>query len=90
MNSEALRICRASLTPVDSWVDAHRGQSDADVLRQYLCFHDPHKLGAAAYLESSNPANNARYEAVGFRTRASITMDSGHIVTTMWRAGASA
>ena len=44
-------------------------------------------LGAAAYLESTNPANNARYESVGFRKRGQIVMGSGHVVTTMWRAG---
>jgi GNAT superfamily N-acetyltransferase len=39
-----------------------------------------------AYLESSNPANNARYERLGFepRTRFS-TPDGQHTVTTMWR-----
>lgn len=42
-------------------------------------------LGSPAYLESSNPANNARYEAVGFRERAQLEMESGHLVTTMWR-----
>ena len=42
-------------------------------------------LGGAAYLESCNPANNKRYESVGFTSRAAITMASGHVVTTMWR-----
>jgi len=44
-------------------------------------------LGAPAYLESSNPANNARYESLGFRERDRIVTDSGHVVTTMWRPG---
>ena len=48
VNSEALRICRAGLNPVDSGVDAHPGQSDADVLRQYLCIHHPHKISEVA------------------------------------------
>ncbi|MFJ9968859.1 GNAT family N-acetyltransferase [Streptomyces avermitilis] len=42
-------------------------------------------LGAPAYLESSNPANITRYESVGFTARDEITMDTGHVVTTMWR-----
>jgi len=44
-------------------------------------------LGAPAYLESSNPANNARYESVGFRERGQIVTASGHVVTTMWCPG---
>jgi GNAT superfamily N-acetyltransferase len=42
-------------------------------------------LGAAAYLESSNPANDARYQRAGFTARDRITAPSGHVVTTMWR-----
>ena len=42
-------------------------------------------LGAAAYLESTNPVNNERYMNAGFEPRAEITMPSGRIVTTMWR-----
>ena len=42
-------------------------------------------LGAAAYLESTNPVNNERYQNAGFEPRAEITMPSGRVVTTMWR-----
>jgi GNAT superfamily N-acetyltransferase len=42
-------------------------------------------LGAAAYLESTNPVNNERYQRAGFEPRAEIAMASGHVVTTMWR-----
>jgi len=42
-------------------------------------------LGAAAYLESTNPANNERYRRAGFESRAEIAMASGRVVTTMWR-----
>ncbi len=42
-------------------------------------------LGVPAYLESSNPANNARYERAGFTRLADLTMPAGQIVTTMWR-----
>ncbi len=39
-----------------------------------------------AYLESSNPANNARYERVGFEPHTKFsTPDGRHTVTTMWR-----
>jgi GNAT superfamily N-acetyltransferase len=39
-----------------------------------------------AYLESSNPANNARYEQLGFNPHAEFaTPDGEHSVTTMWR-----
>ena len=40
-----------------------------------------------AYLESSNPANDARYERLGFEPRTKFsTPDGRHTVTTMWRA----
>lgn len=39
-----------------------------------------------AYLESSNPANDARYERLGFRPRTEFSTPGGrHTVTTMWR-----
>jgi ribosomal protein S18 acetylase RimI-like enzyme len=39
-----------------------------------------------AYLESSNPANNARYERLDFKPHAEFsTPDRRHTVTTMWR-----
>jgi GNAT superfamily N-acetyltransferase len=42
--------------------------------------------GAPAYLESSNPANDARYERIGFRKIGAFsTPDGAHTVTTMWR-----
>jgi GNAT superfamily N-acetyltransferase len=41
---------------------------------------------AAAYLESSNPANDRRYEGVGFRRTGGFTTPDGErAVTTMWR-----
>ncbi|MEV5611148.1 GNAT family N-acetyltransferase [Streptomyces sp. NPDC052225] len=43
--------------------------------------------GAPAYLESTNPANLARYQSVGFTPRGEITTATGHVVTTMWRPG---
>lgn len=38
-----------------------------------------------AYLESTNPANNARYMSCGFELHGSIRLPNGHEVTTMWR-----
>jgi GNAT superfamily N-acetyltransferase len=39
-----------------------------------------------AYLESSNPANDARYERLGFKRRSQFSTPEGrHTVTTMWR-----
>jgi GNAT superfamily N-acetyltransferase len=47
--------------------------------------------GAAAYLESSNPANEPRYESVGFeRTGSFTTPDRAREVATMWREPAGA
>jgi GNAT superfamily N-acetyltransferase len=42
--------------------------------------------GRPTYLESTNPANNPRYERHGFQGRSSFTTpDEVHTVTTMWR-----
>jgi GNAT superfamily N-acetyltransferase len=42
--------------------------------------------GVPAYLESSNPANDLRYQAVGFEPVGSFTTPDGErTVTTMWR-----
>ncbi|MGW3105099.1 GNAT family N-acetyltransferase [Streptomyces sp. NPDC001100] len=41
--------------------------------------------GAPVYLESTNPANNRRYESVGFEVRDEIVTAGGQVVTTMWR-----
>jgi GNAT superfamily N-acetyltransferase len=44
--------------------------------------------GAAAYLESSNPANNQRYQRLDFAFHGRFKLpDDGPIVTTMWRPG---
>ncbi len=45
---------------------------------------------APAYLESSNPVNDRRYAALGFRALGSITTPDGtRTVTTMWRSAAA-
>jgi hypothetical protein len=42
--------------------------------------------GMPAYLESSNPENDARYERLGFvRVGQFSTPDGSHTLSTMWR-----
>jgi ribosomal protein S18 acetylase RimI-like enzyme len=42
--------------------------------------------GMPAYLESTNPANNARYEGVGFEVTGTFEgLEPESVVTTMWR-----
>lgn len=66
--------------------DHHRGNGlGMGLLAESLARID--SLGAAAYLESSNPANIARYAKAGFTPRDTITTATGHVVTTMWRPG---
>ena len=66
--------------------DAHRGQGRGMcLLAENLTAVDAH--GAAAYLESSNPANDARYGRLGFSPHGKITAATGHVMTTMWRPG---
>jgi GNAT superfamily N-acetyltransferase len=64
---------------------AHRGQG----LGMSLLAHNLRRIdeeGMPAYLESSNPANDRRYEGVGFeRVGEFSTPDGRHTVSTMWR-----
>jgi GNAT superfamily N-acetyltransferase len=53
-------------------------------LREDLAHWD--EVGLPAYLESSNPANNHRYERQGFRAVGEFrTVLDDAVVTTMWR-----
>ena len=62
----------------------HRGKGlGMALLAQTLARIDA--IGAPAYLESTNPANNQRYMNAGFEPRGEITMATGRIVTAMWR-----
>ena len=64
---------------------SHRGRGlGMNLLRENLSRIDA--LGAAAHLESSNPANDARYASVGFERTGEFTADTGAVVTTMWRS----
>ena len=49
LNAEALAICRGDRGQYAGWVGPHDDQSDADVLRQYLCIHFPHKISPLMY-----------------------------------------
>jgi GNAT superfamily N-acetyltransferase len=63
----------------------HRGKGlGMALLRENLDLIDAE--GLPAYLESSNPANDTRYEGVGFRkVGAFTTPDGARTVATMWR-----
>jgi GNAT superfamily N-acetyltransferase len=64
--------------------DAHRGAGHGmRLLAANLATVDA--AHAAAYLESSNPANDARYARLGFTPYGKITTATGHAMTTMWR-----
>jgi GNAT superfamily N-acetyltransferase len=69
---------------------AHRGQGlGMHLLRSNLDRIDAE--GAGAYLESSNPRNEPRYESAGFRPRGTFTTpDGAREIVTMWRQGRAA
>jgi phytanoyl-CoA hydroxylase len=46
INAEAVRLCRGELGEIGSGPAVLAGDTDADVLRRYLCIHHPHKLSA--------------------------------------------
>lgn len=64
---------------------AHRGQGiGMRLLAENLARIDTAQM--PAYLESSNPANERRYESVGFENFGEFALpDNGPRVTTMWR-----
>ena len=63
----------------------HRGQGiGTALLARNLA--DIDAAHANAYLESSNPANNQRYQRLGFEVRGGFEAPGdGPVVTTMWR-----
>jgi GNAT superfamily N-acetyltransferase len=65
---------------------AHRGRgAGMALLADNLARIDAE--GLPAYLESSNPANDHRYQRLAFQRIGHFTLpDDGPIVTTMWRA----
>jgi ribosomal protein S18 acetylase RimI-like enzyme len=61
---------------------AGRGVGTA-LMRDNLARIDAEQM--PAYLESTNPANLARYEALGFHRRGEFGPVGGPVITTMWR-----
>jgi ribosomal protein S18 acetylase RimI-like enzyme len=62
----------------------HAGRGlGAELMRDCLARIDAERM--PAYLESTNPANLERYEALGFRPRDRFGPAGGPVITTMWR-----
>lgn len=62
----------------------HRGRGiGAALLAENLARVDAE--GLPCYLESTNPANLPRYEALGFRAIGAFGPPGGPVITTMWR-----
>lgn len=65
----------------------HRGQGlGMALLAATLDAVDRQRL--PAYLESTNPDNDARYGRLGFRPVGAVELENGQRITTMWRAAA--
>ena len=63
---------------------AHRGKgAGMQLVKDFLVTVDAAQM--PAYLESTNPANLARYGRAGFVPLAEFTAPHGPTVTTMWR-----
>jgi len=43
LNADALAICRGKYGEYGGWVGPHDGETDEQVLKQYLCIHHPNK-----------------------------------------------
>ncbi len=69
------------------WWATHRDHAGrglgGSLLRENLARVDGERL--ASYLESTNPANLPRYEALGFRPIGGFAPPGGPTITTMWR-----
>jgi len=64
--------------------DDHRGKGLGMALLA-ACLERIDAERMPAYLESTNPANDARYRGQGFEPCGAITLPNGHVITTMWR-----
>jgi GNAT superfamily N-acetyltransferase len=71
------------------WWATHRDHAGrrlgTALLRENLARVDAEHL--PSYLESTNPVNLPRYEALGFRPVDEFTPPGGPTITTMWRQG---
>lgn len=55
LRNETLRICKGELGEVRGFVPNVPGESEADVLRRYLCIHFPHKISEVMLKYLSTP-----------------------------------
>jgi GNAT superfamily N-acetyltransferase len=62
----------------------HRGHGHGMALLA-ACLEQIDAEGAPAYLESTNPANDARYSRHGFERRGTVRLPAGPEIATMWR-----
>lgn len=62
----------------------HRGRGIGMALLD-ACLERVDAAGSAAYLESTNPANERRYMSRGFEPFGRVELAGGPAVTTMWR-----
>lgn len=77
------RAPHAYLTLLGVAPEARGGGHGMALLRTALAEYD--EVGIPTYLESSNPANDARYERLGYRPHAVVELVSGARVQTYWR-----
>lgn len=56
LRNDATAICRGTYGSYNGWVGPHEGQSDEEVLKQYLCLHFPHKMSDVIYQALAYPA----------------------------------
>ncbi len=56
LRADATRICRGETDEVRGVIPARAEESDADVLRRYLCIHFPHKISEVMYRYLAHPA----------------------------------
>ncbi|MEM1211035.1 MAG: phytanoyl-CoA dioxygenase family protein [Planctomycetota bacterium] len=56
INQDATAICRGEHGEFRGWVGPHEGQTDAEVLKNYLCIHFPHKISDVMADALSHPA----------------------------------
>jgi len=47
LNDDTIKVCRGEYGEYAGWQGPHDGQSDLEVLKQYLCIHFPHKCSPA-------------------------------------------
>lgn len=55
INAEAVRLCRGDLGEIGRAPVVGADESDADVLRRYLCIHHPHKLSDVVMRALAHP-----------------------------------